>query len=73
MSKGITKISVEIEETKTSWEVPYTDCSLSDLFDAFKGLLITHTFNPEIIDKYILECADTIKETNNINNKEYED
>lgn len=69
MIKGITKISVEIEDAKASWEVPYNDCSLSDLFGAFKGLLITHTFSPEIIDKYILECADAINEENNINNK----
>ena len=42
-----TKLTLQIGDTITSWEVPYEDISVDDLMDAFQGLCVGQTFVPE--------------------------
>lgn len=44
-NKG-TKIILEIDGIKTSWESPNSDWTASDLMEAFFGLCITQTYLP---------------------------
>lgn len=39
-----TKLTLQIGEITTSWEVPYTDSSVEELLQAFVGIMFTHTF-----------------------------
>jgi len=47
--KKITKLTMEVGDTVTSWEVPYTDCDMDDLLNAFFSLCIGHTWLPSTI------------------------
>ena len=42
----ITRITMQVGDVKTSWEVPYTDCGIDDILSAFTGLLVSHTWLP---------------------------
>ena len=57
-----TKLSLLIGSDTVSWENSYTDNTLEDLFEAFEGLLVTHTFAQESIHKFIIEKAEGLKE-----------
>lgn len=39
-----TKLTLEIGEVTTSWEVPYADVGTYEVIEAFIGMLVTHTF-----------------------------
>jgi len=56
--KRITKITIENYDKKVSWEVPYNDTNLEDMFDAFIGLLTTITYNYDGIIEFMKEYAE---------------
>ena len=45
----ITRITMQVGDVTTKWEVPYTDCNIEDLLTAFTGLLVSHTWLPVTI------------------------
>lgn len=64
----ITKLSLLIGEIEVTWSVPYNDVTVSDLLDAFVGLLRTQTFH----EVSILGALDAYVEDHKDNNN-YED
>lgn len=57
-TKG-TKLTLEIDGVKVSWESPHSDHSVDELFEAFRGLCVTHTF---IEDSFISACEEYLEE-----------
>ena len=57
-----TKLTLLIGSNTVSWENDYTDNSLEDLFNAFEGLLVTHTFNQEQIRQFLVEKGKELNE-----------
>ena len=57
-----TKLTLLIGNNIVSWENDYTDNSLEDLFNAFEGLLVTHTFNQEQIRQFLVEKGKELNE-----------
>lgn len=57
-----TKLTLLIGSNVVSWENDYTDNSLEDLFNAFEGLLVTHTFNQEQIRRFLIEKGKELNE-----------
>ena len=56
------KLTIETKfETKTI-EFKNSDVSLEQLFDAFKGLLVASTWSEQIINDYIIELAEELKQ-----------
>ena len=51
----LTRITIENYENKVSWEVPYNDVNLEDMFNAFVGLMVSLTWNQEQIIDYMRE------------------
>lgn len=47
--KYLTKLSLEIGDTTVSWEVPFNDCTASDLLEAFYGLMVAQTWIPSSV------------------------
>lgn len=47
---------------KISLETEYDDVSIDEYFDTFKTLLIGATFSEQIINDYIIELAEELKE-----------
>ena len=58
-----TKITLQIRDTIVTWENDYTDNTLEDLYDAFEGLLVTHTFSQDSIRRFLVEKGEEINET----------
>lgn len=56
--KRLTKITIENYDKTVSWEVPYNDTNLDDMFDAFVGLLTTLTWNHSSIIEFMKEYAE---------------
>ena len=54
----ITKITMQVGDVKTSWEVPFTDCTMDDILSGFAGLLISHTWLPITVYKGMKEYAE---------------
>lgn len=42
----MTKLELTIGDTKVSWENPDEDLTVSELLDAFVGLMVAQTFQP---------------------------
>ena len=61
MERG-TKLTLLIGSNIVSWENDYTDNSLEDLFNAFEGLLVTHTFNQERLRRFLIEKGKELNE-----------
>ena len=57
-----TKIILQIGDNTVTWENEYTDNSLEDLYNAFEGLLVTHTFSQEQIRRFLVEKGEEINE-----------
>ena len=48
-----TRLTLEIDGRKVTWESPYGDHTTSDLVEAFFGLCVTHTFMPlSVLDAF---------------------
>ena len=58
-----TKIILQIGDNTVTWENEYTDNTLEDLYNAFEGLLVTHTFSQEQIRRFLVEKGEEINET----------
>ena len=55
-------ISVRCGDVSTTWSVEHMDCTLDELYNAFKGLLVSQGFTEECINKYLKELSDEIKD-----------
>lgn len=58
-NKG-TKLTLEIGGVKVTWESPYQDHSVSDILDALRGLMVTHTF----VDESFVRCCGELYDAN---------
>lgn len=57
-----TKITLQIRDTIVSWENSYIDNNLEDLYNAFEGLLVAHTFSQEQIRRFLVEKGKELNE-----------
>jgi hypothetical protein len=55
-------IRIEQQWQTLTTEFHNSDVGLEQIFDAFKGMLISSTWNPDVVDDYIVELAESIKE-----------
>ena len=55
-------MTLQSGEVYTNWSVSHTDCNLEELFDAFKGLLVTQGFSVKCINNYLKELANEIED-----------
>lgn len=49
MKEGTTKLTLQIGENTTTWETPYTDCTVEDILWGLYGLMTGQTFIPSSI------------------------
>lgn len=56
------KLQLETYKRKYTVETDYDDLSIDEYFELFKGLLISSSWHEIIIDKYIIELAEELKE-----------
>ena len=57
-----TKLTLQIGDNIVSWENDSIDNSLEELYSAFEGLLVTHTFNQEQIRRFLIEKGKELNE-----------
>ena len=57
-----TKIILQIGDTTVTWENNYTDNTLEDLYNAFEGLLVTHTYSQDSIRSFLVEKGEELNE-----------
>ena len=57
-----TKLTLQIDGNTVSWENDFMDNSLEELYNAFEGLLVTHTFTQEQIRKFLIEKSEELNE-----------
>lgn len=60
------KLIIEREFETHTTEFKNVDVSLDQLFSAFKGSLISMEWHIEVIDKYIMQLAEEIKGSRDI-------
>ena len=60
--EGKTKITLQIEDNTVTWENNYTDNTLEDLYNAFEGLLVTHTYSQDSIRRFLIEKGEELNE-----------
>ena len=58
-----TKIVLQIGNNTVTWENEYIDNSLEDLYNAFEGLLVTHTYSQDSIRRFLVEKGEELNET----------
>ena len=57
-----TKITLQIMDTVVSWENSYIDNTLEDLYNAFEGLLVAHTYSQDSIRRFLIEKGEELNE-----------
>ena len=57
-----TKLTLQIGDNIVSWENDFIDNSLEELYSAFEGLLVTHTFEQEQIRHFLIEKGEEFNE-----------
>ena len=57
-----TKIILQIGDTTVTWEHNYTDNTLEDLYNAFEGLLVTHTYSQDSVRRFLVEKGEELNE-----------
>lgn len=57
-----TKIILKIGDTTVTWENNYTDNTLEDLYNAFEGLLVTHTYSQDSVRRFLVEKGEELNE-----------
>ena len=57
-----TKIILQIGDTTVTWENNYIDNTLEDLYNAFEGLLVTHTYSQDSIRSFLVEKGEELNE-----------
>lgn len=70
MEEKYTKLTLEIDGIKVSWESPYDDHTVDDIMQALRGLLVSHTFLDE---SFVKVCGDLYEENIGLYEKEKED
>ena len=55
-----TKIILQIGDTTVTWENNYTDNTLEDLYNAFEGLLVTHTYSQDSVRRFLVEKGEEL-------------
>jgi hypothetical protein len=60
--EGKTKITLQIGDSTVTWENNYTDNTLEDLYNAFEGLLVTHTYSQDSIRRFLIEKSEELNE-----------
>ena len=58
-----TKIVLQIGNNTVTWENEYIDNTLEDLYNAFEGLLVTHTYSQDSIRRFLVEKGEELNET----------
>ena len=53
---------MQIGNNTVTWENEYIDNTLEDLYNAFEGLLVTHTYSQESIRRFLVEKGEEINE-----------
>lgn len=53
----MTKIEVTIGKIKATWESPFEDLTADELVRAFHGLLVAHTFHPDLVYRAMLDFS----------------
>jgi len=53
-------IKIHNYEDTVTWESPHHDAKISDIFDKFKGLLVSIGYASEAIDRCIVEMSEEI-------------
>lgn len=56
--KEITKLTLEVGDVTTSWEVPYSDSNMDQLVTAFYSLCIGQTYLPQTVLKGMQEFVE---------------
>lgn len=54
----MTKLSLEIEGKKVTWEIDDDSPFCSDLLEAFVGLMVTHTFSERCVLNSMKDMVD---------------
>ena len=54
-----TKLTLQIGDTITTWEVDHQDIDLDELFHGFQGVVVGQTFLPH---SFVQECKDFYEE-----------
>ena len=57
-----TKLTLQIDDNIVSWENNYTDNTLEDLYNAFEGLLVTHTYSQDSVRRFLVEKGEELNE-----------
>ena len=57
-----TRLTMEQPNLKVTWEVPYIDVNMGDMFDAFKTILVGMTFLPSHAEEGVNEFKEEINE-----------
>jgi hypothetical protein len=60
------KLIIEREFETHTTEFKNVDVSLEQLFSAFKGSLVSMEWHTEVIDEYIMQLAQEIKESRDV-------
>ena len=56
--KNITRITVENYDYKTSWEVPYSDLNLDEIFNGFISCLVGVTYHQDQVLRAMKEYVE---------------
>ena len=64
-----TKLTLKVNNTTVTWESEFSDCNLEDLFQAFEGLLVAHTFPQDSVRGYIIDLGEEYQELNDYKEK----
>ena len=57
-----TKIILQIGDNTAAWENNYIDNTLEDLYNAFEGLLVTHTYSQDSVRRFLIEKGEELNE-----------
>lgn len=64
-TKKFTRLTLENEDRKFTWEVPYSDVASDELLDAMRTLMIGMTFPDSVVLKTMARLSlETLEETN---------
>lgn len=66
-------IKINAYGNTVTWESSHNGVTISDMFDTFKGLLITIGFNECIVNQCIIDMADEIREEKALENEQEEE
>ena len=65
-----TRLTLEQDGVKVTWETPSTDCTVEEIMQALRGLLVSHTY---IDTSFVNVCGNIYDENICLYEKEKED